>query len=89
VQRIVAQPGGGRLDSEPGKAKLVETRETVVRAWHVIAEKLLIDGHGRLAEQVWKFIGEMPPVATDNERIARGLQRGATREEQRTREISR
>jgi hypothetical protein len=89
LQRVVAQLRGGGLDSEPGKAKLVETRETVVRAWHAIAEKVLMDGHGGLAEQVWKFIGGMPPVATDNERIARGVQPGAAREKQRTRELSR
>jgi hypothetical protein len=89
MQRIVAQLRGGGLDSEPGKAKLVGTRETVVRAWHAIAEKLLMDGHGPLAEQVWKFIGGMPPVATDNERIGRGPQRGAAREKQRTSQLSR
>jgi hypothetical protein len=89
VQRVVAQLRCGGLDREPGKAKLVETRETVVRRWHAIAEKLLMDGHGRLAEQVWKFIGGMPPVATDNERIARGLQRGAAREKVRTRQLGR
>jgi hypothetical protein len=89
VQRVVAQLRGGVLDREPGKAKLVETRETVVRGWHAVAEKLAMDGHGRLAEQVWKFIGEMPPVATDTERIARGLQQGTVREKQRTHELSR
>jgi hypothetical protein len=89
MQRIVAQLRGGGLDSEPGKAKLVGTRETVLRGWHAIAEKLLMDGDGRLAEQVCKFIGGMSPVATDNERIARDLQRGAAREEQSTPELSR
>jgi hypothetical protein len=69
--------------------KLLETREQVLRGWHAIAEKLLMDGDGQLAEQVCKFIGGMSPVATDNGRIARGLQRGAAREEERTHELSR
>jgi hypothetical protein len=89
LQHVVWQLKRGGLDREPGKAKLLETRESVVRGWHAIAEKLLMDGDGRLAEQVWKFIGGMPPVATDNERIARGLQRGAARDQQRTHELSR
>jgi hypothetical protein len=89
LQRVAAQLRGGGLDREPGKAKSVETRETVVRGWHAIAEKLAMDGHGRLAEQVWKFTGGMPPVTTDNERIAIGLQRGTAREKQKTRELSR
>jgi hypothetical protein len=89
VQRLVAQLRNGGLEREPGKEKLLATREAVVRGWHAIAEKLLMNGEGRLAEQVWKFIGGMPPVVTDIERFARGLQRGATREEQRTRELSR
>jgi hypothetical protein len=89
LQRVVTQLRRGGLEPEQGKVKLLETRKQVMRAWHAIAEKLLMNGEGRLAEQVWKFIGGMPPVATDIERFARGLQRGATREEQRTRELSR
>jgi hypothetical protein len=89
LQRVIAQLRGGGLERESGKAKLLETREQVVRGWHSIAEKLLTDGHGALAEQVWKFIGGMPPVATDNERIASRLQRGAGREEERTHDLSR
>jgi hypothetical protein len=89
LQRVVTQLRRGGLEPEQGKVKLLETREQVLRGWHAIAEKLLMDGDGRLAEQVCKFIGGMSPVATDNERIARGLQRGAAREEQSTREVSR
>jgi transposase-like protein len=89
LQRVVAQLRNGGLEREPGKEKLLATREAVVRGWHAIAERLLMDGHGRLAEQVWKFIGGMPPVATDNERIAKRLQRGAAHEGQRALELSR
>jgi hypothetical protein len=89
LQRVAAQLRSGGLGRESSRTKLLETRDQVVRCWHAIAEKLLMDGRGPLAEQVWKFIGGMPPVATDNERIARGLQQGAAREEQRTRELSR
>ena len=89
LERVVAQLRRGGLETEQGKAKLLETREQVLRGWHAIAEKLLMDGDGRLAEHVWKFIGGMSPVATDNERIARGLQRRVPREEPRTRELSR
>ena len=89
LQRLVTQLRRGGLEPEQGKVKLLETREQVLRGWHAIAEKSLMDGDGRLAEQVCKFIGGMSPVATDNERIARGLQRAAARKDQRKRELSR
>jgi hypothetical protein len=30
----------------------------------------LMSGKGQLAEKIWKFIGSMPPPATEHERIA-------------------
>jgi hypothetical protein len=89
LQRVITQLRRGGLEPEQGKVKLLETREQVLRGWHAIAEKLLMDGDERLADQVCKFIGGMSPVATDHERIARGLQRAAARKDQRKRELSR
>ena len=70
VERILKQLKNGGLEAEAGKAKLVGTRQAVVRGWHAVADSLLMSGHGQLAEKIWKFIGSMPPPATDHERIA-------------------
>lgn len=70
VERILKQLKNGGLEAESGKAKLVATREAVVRGWHAVADSLLVSGQGPIAEKVWKFIGSMPPPATDHERIA-------------------
>ena len=82
VQRIVTQLRNGGLEAEPGKTKLVVTREAVVQGWHAVAESLLRSGQGRLAEKIWKFIGSMPPPVTDDERLVNLLSRqhGPTRE---------
>src|SRR5215471_5203939 len=82
VERILKQLKNGGLEAEAGKAKLVGTRQAVVRGWHAVADSLLMSGHGQLAEKIWKFIGRMPPPATDHERIARLLllERGGSQE---------
>jgi hypothetical protein len=64
---------------DPGALTLQETRRKVVEGWHATVERLLADGHGRLAEQVWKFIGGMPPPQTEQQRFDRAL---ATRMDQ-------
>ena len=70
VERILKQLRNGGLEAETGKAKLIATREAVLRGWHAVADSLLMSGQGQLAERIWKFIGSMPPPATEHERIA-------------------
>lgn len=58
---------------EPGAAALRETRRAVVKGWHDTVERLLADGQGHLAEQVWKFLGGMSPPQTEQERFEQEL----------------
>ena len=66
----------GATTPDPGAAVLRETRRAVVEGWHATVERLLADGHGHLAEQVWKFIGGMPQPQTEQERFERELATG-------------
>jgi hypothetical protein len=89
VLHIATQLRSGGLDAESGKAELVATREAVVRGWHAVAESLFMSGEGRLAEKIWKFIGGMPPPATDHELIASRLLRERDRSQERRLEHTR
>jgi hypothetical protein len=59
---------GGR--PEPGKAKLLETRDNVRRAWWTVSEILILDKRPDLAAQVRRFAEQMPPLMTERERLA-------------------
>ena len=89
VKLILTRLKNGGLEPESGKAKLVATRQAVVHGWHAVADSLLASGQGQLAEKVWKFIGSMPPPATDHERIARLLLRERGRSQERRLERTR
>jgi hypothetical protein len=65
--RAATQSRGKSATPDAGKAKLLETREQVIRAWHAVADALLERGQAPLAEKIWKFIGGMPPAMTENE----------------------
>lgn len=57
--------GSGRV--EPGKAKLMETRESVRRAWWAVSEILIQNKQPDLAAQVRRFAEQMPPPKTERE----------------------
>jgi hypothetical protein len=61
------------IASDPGAAKLQNTRRAVVQGWHAVADQLLNEGHAQLAQQVWKLIGGMPAPQTDDERLRSNL----------------
>ena len=63
----------GGLRAEPGKAKLLATRERVVQDWIETAANLRDQGEPQLAREVEKFIRRMPDVTTGNEHIAKAL----------------
>jgi len=63
----------GGLRREPGKAKLLVTRERVVQDWRATAANLRDQGEPRLAREVEDLVRHMPAVATGNERIAKRL----------------
>ncbi len=66
---------------EPGKRKLVETRQMVESGWRTLADNLAKDGHQNLARDVQLFVERMPPPRAEKELIAaRLLERTRTRE---------
>jgi len=59
----------GEIKPEPGKAELLETRYHVVRGWNAIADDLARQGQADLAQQVRRFVTQLPPVRTEREWI--------------------
>ena len=63
----------GPLTAEPGKVKLLATRERVIQDWIATAANLRDQGEPQLAREVENFVRRMPEMATGNERIAKAL----------------
>ncbi len=63
----------GGLRPEPGKAKLLATRERVVQDWNATAANLRDQGEPQLAREVENFVRRMPNITTANERIAKAM----------------
>ena len=73
VEAVVRQMAKGRLQVEPGKATLVQTRKQALRAWQAVGETLVRQGHRDIAEQVRQFSDHMPPPQTEREWLASKL----------------
>ena len=63
----------GGLRPEPGKARLLASRERVIQDWIATAANLRDQGEPQLAREVEGFVRRMPDVTTVNERIAKAL----------------
>lgn len=55
---------------EPGKTKLIETRDNVRHAWWRVSEILDRNQQSDLAAEVRRFAQQMPPALTERERLA-------------------
>lgn len=66
----------GTVRLDPGKARLMETRNNVRRAWCVVSEILIRDRQPDLAAQVRRFAEQMPSPMTEREWIAHKLVEG-------------
>jgi hypothetical protein len=75
LRRIEGEMRAGGLQSNPGKAKLVETRRAVDAGYHGAAEVLLQAGQAHLAQKIWGFIGGMSSPRTTDEQLAATLVR--------------
>jgi hypothetical protein len=60
----------GKLQVEPGKAKLMRTREEVRRGWLAVSDELTAQGHPEIAAQVRRHVEQMPRPLTEKEYIA-------------------
>jgi hypothetical protein len=74
----------GKLQIEPGKEKLLHTREEVRRAWLAVSDTLSRDGKPELAAQVRRYVQQMPKPGTEKEYIAASLLARRAREPKST-----
>jgi hypothetical protein len=59
----------GEIKPELGKAELLETRYRIVRGWNAIADDLARQGEANLAQEVRRFVTQLPPVRSEREWI--------------------
>lgn len=89
AKEVAIEIANGGLNPEAGKARLLGTRQEIVRGWQAVAQTLARDGQQDLARKVADFVRQMPPVRTDKEHIAASLlehrQRAQFRETENTR----
>ena len=73
VERVAEELRHGRLAPEPGKAKVLATRDGVVEDWSTTAILLRAQGQESLAQGIENHVRRMPAAATDKEFLAKGL----------------
>ena len=73
VGRVAGELQHGLLTPEPGKARLLATRNRVVEDWRATATLLRAQGHESLARSVEAYVRCIPAVATEKEVVAKGL----------------
>jgi Relaxase/Mobilisation nuclease domain len=73
VEAVARELNEGKLQIEPGKEKLLRTREEVRRAWLAVSGKLARDGYPEIAMQVRRYVEQMPRPGTEKEYIAARL----------------
>jgi hypothetical protein len=73
VEAVVREINAGKFQIEPGKKKLLRTREEVRRTWRAVSDTLSRDGYAELATQVRQFLEQMPRPGTEKEYIAARL----------------
>jgi hypothetical protein len=69
AQAVAHELAGGGLSTEPGRARLLETRREVVRGWNEVADNLVLQNQVELAQAVRRFVARMPPPQTEKEFI--------------------
>jgi Relaxase/Mobilisation nuclease domain len=61
------------IRAEPGRSKLLQTRQDVQRGWRAASQILEREGQPALAAEVNRFVERMPPPRTEKEEIAKKL----------------
>lgn len=72
VYGVVGELEAGHLDRS-GAEKLQRTRAAVVRGWMAVRDVLVAEGRHQLADQVSRFVSQMPPPRTEKQRLAAEL----------------
>jgi hypothetical protein len=73
VEAVAHELNAGRLQIEPGKEKLMRTRDELRRGWLAVSDTLSRDGYSGLATQVRQYVEQMPRPGTEKEYIAARL----------------
>jgi hypothetical protein len=73
VNAVAQELVRNKLQVEPGKAKLIRTRQEVHRAWLAVSDTLAHQGHPEIAAQVRRYVEQMPKPLTEKEYIATKL----------------
>ncbi len=67
ASEVARDLASGTVCAEPGRSRVVQTREEVVRGWGAVAADLELQGHLELAREVRRFVARMPPAVTERE----------------------
>ena len=78
VEGIAREMAASGTIPHPAHTGLAETRMEIVAGWLGVAALLDQQGEAILAGEVRQFVGNLPPVLTDRERIAVALARQAS-----------
>ena len=73
VESVGAALQAGKMEIEPGRARILETRRGVVQGWLTVRESLRAEGREGLANEVGRFLTGMPSPLTEREWMARSL----------------
>jgi hypothetical protein len=73
AESVAQELQNGSFRAEPGKAKLLQTRQDVEHGWRALSQILEREGRPALAAEVNRFIERMPPLRTEKEEIAKQL----------------
>jgi hypothetical protein len=89
VTAVARELKEGKLRVEPGKAKLMRTRDEFRRAWLSVSDSLFRQGHKEIAAHIRLHVERMPPPLTEKEFIARKVLERAREPRAREHQISR
>jgi hypothetical protein len=73
TERVAAELLSGHLRIEPGKTKLVNTRNEVEQGWRAVGDALASEGHLELARDVGRFVAQMRPPQTEKELMVEAI----------------
>ena len=77
AEAVAAELLKGHVRVEPGKQRLLETRQAVENGWRAVARRLVQEGRHELAEEVMQFVTRMSLPRTERELLASDLLRRA------------
>jgi hypothetical protein len=73
AERVAFELRSGKLRVEPGKSKIIQTRNDVEAGWRAIADILVTEGQSELATRIWRFLDQMRPPKTEKELMAEAV----------------